>query len=168
MNLDATDRAIVERLQVDGRMAFTQIAAEVGLTEGAIRKRVQRLTESGFMQIVAVTDPLSVGDRRVALIGLRINGGTDRTAAELGAMAEVEYLVATAGRYDLMFEVMVADEAHLLQFLSAVRDRTDVIEAEAFPCLKLYKQTFAWGAGADSGRTAGGSTANSSDEGLPA
>ena len=145
MNLDTTDRAIVERLQVDGRTPFTQIAHEVGLTEGAIRKRVQRLTESGYMQIVAVTDPLSAG-HRVALIGLRINADADRAAAAIGAMAEVEYLVATAGRFDLMFEVTVDDEAHLLRLLSRLRGRKDVLEVEAFPCLKLYKQTFTWGA----------------------
>jgi len=145
MNLDTTDRAIVERLQVDGRTPFTQIAQEVGLTEGAIRKRVQRLTESGYMQIVAVTDPLSAG-HRVALIGLRINADADRAAAAIGAMAEVEYLVATAGRFDLMFEVTVDDEAHLLRLLSRLRGRKDVLEVEAFPCLKLYKQTFTWGA----------------------
>jgi len=145
MTLDDTDRAIVERLQRDGRMPFTRIAAEVGLSEGAIRKRVQRLTDAGFMQIVAVTDPLSVGDRRVALIGLRITGDTDHIATALSTLAEVEYLVATAGRFDLMFEVMVADEQHLLELLSSLRSRADVTDVEAFPCLKLYKQTFAWG-----------------------
>ncbi len=145
MMLDDTDREIVGRLQRDGRMPFTQIAAEVGLSEGAIRKRVQRLTETGFMQIVAVTDPLSVGDRRVALIGLRITGDTDRIATSISTLAEVEYLVATAGRFDLMFEVMVADEQHLLELLSSLRSRADVTDVEAFPCLKLYKQTFAWG-----------------------
>ena len=99
--LDDVDRAIVERLQRDGRTAFTQIAAELALSEGAIRKRVQRLTESGFMQIVAVTDPLSAGER-VALIGVRISADGDDVAASLAGLAEVEYLVATAGRYDLM------------------------------------------------------------------
>jgi Lrp/AsnC family transcriptional regulator for asnA, asnC and gidA len=145
VNLDDVDRAIVEHLQRDGRTPFTQIAADLGLSEGAIRKRVQRLLDSGFMQVVAVTDPMTAG-KRIALIGLRIGGDTDRTARALAAMAEVEYLVATAGRYDLMFEVMVADEDHLLRLLSKVRSRKDVLEAEAFPCLKLYKQTFAWGA----------------------
>jgi Lrp/AsnC family transcriptional regulator for asnA, asnC and gidA len=147
MNLDDVDRAIVERLQRDGRMAFTQIAADIGLSEGTVRKRVQRLTDSGFMQVVAVTDPLSVGHRRVALVGLRITGDADATAASLAAMDEVEYLVATVGRFDLMFEVMVRDERHLLDLMSALRTRADVVDAEAFPCLKLYKQTFAWGTG---------------------
>ena len=146
IKLDDTDRAIIGHLQRDGRAPFTQIAAEIGLSEGAVRKRVQRLTDSGHMQVVAVTDPLGLGDRRVALIGLRINGRTEKTAAWVAALPEVEYLVATAGRYDLMFEVIVESDQHLLELLSTLRARADVIEVEAFPCLKLYKQTFAWGA----------------------
>jgi Lrp/AsnC family transcriptional regulator for asnA, asnC and gidA len=145
VRIDDTDRAIVEVLQRDGRTPFTTIAAEIGLSEGAIRKRVQRLTESGYMQVVAVTDPLGLGDRRVALIGVRIDGRTDDVAARIGELAAVEYLVATAGRYDLMFEVIVDSERHLLDLLSDLRERNDVVEVEAFPCLKLYKQTFAWG-----------------------
>ncbi|MCU1359654.1 MAG: transcriptional regulator, AsnC family [Ilumatobacteraceae bacterium] len=143
--LDAVDRSIVELLQRDGRMAFTAIATAIGLTEGAVRRRVQRLTDTGAMQVVAVTDPVSLGDRRVALLGIRITGGTDDVAAWVGALPEVEYLVATAGRFDLMFEVIVEDEPHLLALLSSIRQHTDVAEVESFPCLKLYKQTFAWG-----------------------
>ncbi len=145
MKIDETDRAIVAILQRDGRTPFTSIAHEIGLSEGAIRKRVQRLTESGYMQVVAVTDPMGLGDRRVALIGVRIDGRTETVAARIGEIAAVEYLVATAGRYDLMFEVIVDSEQHLLDLLSDLRERTDVVEVEAFPCLKLYKQTFAWG-----------------------
>ncbi len=145
MKIDQTDRAIIEILQRDGRTPFTAIAHEIGLSEGAIRKRVQRLTESGHMQVVAVTDPIGLGDRRVALIGVRIDGRTEAAAARIGEIAAVEYLVATAGRYDLMFEVIVDSEQHLLELLSDLRERPDVAEVEAFPCLKLYKQTFAWG-----------------------
>jgi Lrp/AsnC family transcriptional regulator for asnA, asnC and gidA len=145
VKLDDTDRAIVEHLQRDGRAPFTQVAAELGLSEGAVRKRVQRLTESGFMQVVAVTDPMGGGDRRVALVGLRISSRTERAAEWVAALPEVEYLLATAGRYDLMFEVIVDDEDHLLRLLSDLRARRDVVEVEAFPVLKLYKQTFNWG-----------------------
>lgn len=145
MKIDRTDRAIIEILQRDGRTPFTAIAHEIGLSEGAIRKRVQRLTESGHMQVVAVTDPIGLGDRRVALIGVRIEGRTEAAAAKISEIAAVEYLVATAGRYDLMFEVIVDSEQHLLELLSDLRERPDVVEVEAFPCLKLYKQTFAWG-----------------------
>ncbi len=145
MKIDAIDQSIVEILQRDGRTPFTAIAQEIGLSEGAIRKRVQRLTESGYMQVVAVTDPMGLGERRVALIGVRIDGRTETVAAWIGDITAVEYLVATAGRYDLMFEVIVDSEQHLLDLLSDLRERDDVVEVEAFPCLKLYKQTFAWG-----------------------
>lgn len=145
MTPDTTDRAIIERLQRDGRMPVTQIAVEIGLSEGAVRRRLQRLTDSGFMQVVAVTDPVALDNRRVALIGMRISTGTDAAAAWLSGLAEVEYLVATAGRYDVMFEVIVDSDAHLLELISSLRDHPNVAEVEAFPCLKLYKQTFAWG-----------------------
>ncbi len=144
--IDDIDRTIIELLQADGRMPYTRVAAEVGLTEGAIRQRVQRLTDSGVMQIVAVTDPMSLGVRRVAMIGARVAGDAEATAASLTEMPEVEYLVATAGRYDLMFEVVADDDSALLSLLSSLRARPDVVEAEAFVCLKLFKQTFSWGA----------------------
>ena len=144
--LDDKDRAIIELLQADGRMPFTKVAVEVGLSEGAIRQRVQRLTDAGVMQIVAVTDPLSLGMRRVAMIGARVSGDAEATAAALAELDEVEYLVATTGRYDIMFEVVADDDTHLMSLLSALRGRDDILEAEAFVCLKLFKQTFSWGA----------------------
>lgn len=143
---DDIDRAIIELLQADGRMPFTRVAAEVGLTEGAIRQRVQRLTDAGVMQIVAVTDPMSLGMRRVAMIGARVQGDAEATAEALVELPEVEYLVATTGRYDLMFEVVADDDTHLMQLLSRLRGRADIVEVEAFTCLKLFKQVFSWGA----------------------
>ncbi len=144
--LDDIDRTIIELLQADGRMPFTKVAAAVGLTEGAIRQRVQRLTDGGVMQIVAVTDPMSLGVRRVAMIGARVAGAAAATAEDLATLAEVEYLVATTGRYDLMFEVVTDDDTQLLTLLSHLRSRPDIVEAEAFVCLRLFKQTFSWGA----------------------
>lgn len=144
--LDGADRTIIELLQADGRMPFTKVAAAVGLTEGAIRQRVQRLTDAGVMQIVAVTDPLSLGVRRVAMIGVRVTGDVEDTAAAIAALPEVEYLIATSGRYDAMFEVIVDDDEHLMRLLSTLRRRKDVAEVESFVCLKVFKQTFSWGA----------------------
>ncbi len=144
--LDDADRTIIELLQADGRMPFTRIAAEVGLSEGAIRQRVQRLSDAGVMQIVAVTDPLSLGVRRVAMVGVRVSGDVEQTAAALAELPEVEYLIATSGRYDAMLEVIVDDDEHLMRLLSSLRRRRDVAEIESFVCLKVFKQTFSWGA----------------------
>jgi Lrp/AsnC family transcriptional regulator for asnA, asnC and gidA len=149
--VDDTDRAIIAALQQDGRASFTQIAASIGLTEGAIRRRVQRLTDSGAIQIVAVADPLALSGKRVAMITIRVTGDVERTARWMSRLPEVEYLVATAGRFDLMGEVMVDDDEHLMRVLSTLRSRADVAEAEALPCLKLFKQTFAWSAPRDPG-----------------
>ena len=145
-DLDDTDRTIIELLQADGRMPFTKVAAEVGLTEGAIRQRVQRLTDAGVMQIVAVTDPLTLGVRRVAMVGARVAGDVASTADALAASPEVEYLMATTGRYDLIFEVVTDDDTHLMDLMSQLRSRDDILEVEAFMCLRLFKQTFSWGA----------------------
>lgn len=145
-DLDGADRTIIELLQADGRMPFTRVAAAVGLTEGAIRQRVQRLTDAGVMQIVAVTDPLSLGVRRVAMVGIRVTGDVERTAADLAGLTEVEYLIATSGRYDVMLEIIVDDDEHLMRLLSGLRSRDDVAEVESFVCLKVFKQTFSRGA----------------------
>ncbi len=98
------------------------------------------------MQIVAVTDPMSLGVRRVAMIGARVQGDVETTANALAEMPEIEYLLATTGRYDLMFEVVADDDTHLMHLLSQLRGRADIVEVEAFSCLKLFKQVFSWGA----------------------
>src|SRR5512134_1837884 len=94
--LDDVDRAIIEHLQADGRMPYTRLAGAVGLSEAAVRQRVQRLVDAKAMQVVAVTDPLRLGLRRVALVGIRAEGDTTLLAARLEAFDEIDYLVIAA------------------------------------------------------------------------
>ena len=105
--IDPIDRSIIEQLQRDGRVPYTRLGAAVGLSEAAVRQRVQRLTDAGVMQVVAVTNPLSHGKRRMAMIGVRTEGPTDDIAKTLQAMPDIDYLVITAGTFDLMAEVVV-------------------------------------------------------------
>ena len=135
--IDDTDRSIVEILQRDGRTPVTTIAQQIGLSEAAVRKRVQRLTESGYMQVVAVTDPLSLGDRRVAMVGARIDGRTERVAASIGALPQVEYLVATAGRYDEGAQQIAA----LLDEARALGDASVLAEALLLQAILAGKRT---------------------------
>ena len=144
--LDDTDRAIIERLQADGRIPYTRLGAAVGLSEAAVRQRVQRLLDSGVMQVVAVTNPLSLGFRRMAMIGVRTEGPSDGIAAALQAMPDIDYLVVTAGSFDLMCEVVVSDDADLLDLTNRIRRVPGVVSTETFIYLDLVKQTFAWGA----------------------
>lgn len=144
--IDETDRAIIEELQRDGRVPYTRLGAAVGLSEAAARQRVQRLIDSGVMQVVAVTNPLAHGKRRMAMIGVRTEGPTDDIAKTLQAMTDIDYLVVSAGSLDLMAEVVVADDGELLDLTNRIRSVKGVQSTETFIYLDLVKQTFTWGA----------------------
>jgi Lrp/AsnC family transcriptional regulator for asnA, asnC and gidA len=146
IRLDDVDRAIVEHLQRDGRLPYSRLGDAVGLSEAATRQRVRRLLHEGVIQVVAVTNPLKVGKKRVAMLGLRVDGPTGDVSDQLSAFPEVAYLVVTAGSFDLLAEVMVADDAELLNLTNRIRSLPGVATTETFVYLDLAKQTYAWGA----------------------
>ncbi len=144
--LDDVNKAIIEQLQQDGRRSYAAMAAAVGLSEAAVRQRVQRLLEAGIMQIVAVTDPLRVGFRREAMIGIRVTGDARETAEAIAALPEVDYVVLTAGSFDLVVEIVAEDDDHLLSLINGqIRAIPAVRETETFVYLRLVKQTYTWG-----------------------
>jgi Lrp/AsnC family transcriptional regulator, regulator for asnA, asnC and gidA len=144
--LDDTSKRIVEQLQEDGRRPYATIGKAVGLSEAAVRQRVQRLLDAGVMQIVAVTDPVQVGFARQAMIGIKCSGDMSALADELAAIPEVDYVVVTAGSFDLLAEVVCEDDDHLLDLLSRrIRGLPGVVETETFVYLKLRKQLYNWG-----------------------
>jgi Lrp/AsnC family transcriptional regulator for asnA, asnC and gidA len=144
--LDDTSRAIIAELQQDGRRAYSAIGKSVGLSEAAVRSRVQRLTESGILQVVGVTDPLQLGFARQAMLGVRVAGDVEPVADRLSTLEDVDYVVVTAGSFDLLVEVVCRDDDHLLDVVNRqVRAMPDVLSAEIFLYLKLAKQTYAWG-----------------------
>ncbi|MDO9495472.1 MAG: Lrp/AsnC family transcriptional regulator [Nocardioides sp.] len=144
--LDEVSKAIIEQLQQDGRRSYASIGKVVGLSEAAVRQRVQRLVESGVMQVVAVTDPLQLGFARQAMIGVNVNGPLEGVADALAGLDEVDYVVITAGRYDLLVEVVCETDEHLLELISSrIRSLDGVVSTETFMYLKLRKQTYSWG-----------------------
>jgi Lrp/AsnC family transcriptional regulator for asnA, asnC and gidA len=143
--LDDVSRAIIEQLQEDGRRSYARIAAAVGLSEAAVRQRVQRLLDTGVMQIVAVTDPMQVGFSRQAMIGVKARGDTRTVADALAAFDEVDYVVISAGSLDLLVEVVCTDDGQLLDTVSRIRAVDGVVSTETFLYLGLRKQTYAWG-----------------------
>lgn len=146
MVLDDTSKAIIARLQQDGRAAYSAIARDIGLSEAAVRSRVQRLVDSEVVQIVAVTDPAQVGFARQAMIGLTITGDLGDVADRLSEMTEVAYVVLTAGRFDLLVEVVCEDDDHLLHILTnTIRRIPGVTSTETLVYLKLHKQRYDWG-----------------------
>jgi Lrp/AsnC family transcriptional regulator for asnA, asnC and gidA len=143
--LDEISKRIIEQLQHDGRQSYAAIGKAVGLSEAAIRQRVQRLQEAGVLQIVAVTDPLTLGFSRQAMIGVKSDGDLQKAADNLAAIEEIDYVVVTAGSFDLLCEVVCEDDDHLLEVLSRVRNVPSVTSTETFVYLKLRKQTYSWG-----------------------
>jgi Lrp/AsnC family transcriptional regulator for asnA, asnC and gidA len=144
--LDATNKAIIEQLQADGRQAYATIAKAVGLSEAAVRQRVNRLLESGVMQVVAVTDPLTLGFKRQAMVGIRTEGDIRAVAETLAKLPEVDYVVLTAGSFDILVELVCSDDDHLLRVLNdQIRAIDGVRDTETFVYLKLAKQTYTWG-----------------------
>ncbi|MEU3555117.1 Lrp/AsnC family transcriptional regulator [Streptomyces fragilis] len=144
--LDSVSLAIIEQLQEDGRRPYGAIGKAVGLSEAAVRQRVQKLLDQGVMQIVAVTDPLTVGFRRQAMVGVHVEGDVEAVADAIAAMDEAEYVVMTAGRFDLIVEVVCEDDEHMLEVINRrVRAVPGVRSTESFVYLKLKKQTYMWG-----------------------
>ena len=144
--LDNTDRSLIALLQKDGRASFTALAKAVGLSEGAVRQRVQRLLRDDLMQIVAVTDPANVDLNRQAMVGISVEGDPREVADRLSALPHVHYVVLCAGRYDLLAELVCLDDDHMLDVLGEeIRKIPGVSGTELFVYLKLAKQNYAWG-----------------------
>ena len=153
--LDDLSRAIIEQLQEDGRRPYARIATAVGLSEAAVRQRVQRLLDAGVMQIVGVTDPLQVGFSRQAMVGVRTSGDPRTVADRIAEFTKVDYVVITAGSVDLLVEVVCEDDDQLLEVVTRIRDVDGVQSTETHLYLGLAKQTYAWGTRGPQGASSG-------------
>lgn len=142
--LDEIDRQVIDALRRDGRAAFTQIAESLNVSPGMIRLRYNRLVELGYLKVVAVTNPLMMGKRTMAMIGVRTDGSKMlEVANRLSAFDEVVYVVVVSGRYDLMIEVFCRDHEDLLNFLTEKLAKVDgVRETESFMHLKIVKEIY--------------------------
>jgi len=146
VQLDDVSKAIIEQLQADGRRSYAEIGKAVGLSEAAVRQRVQKLTDSGVMQVVAVTDPMQLGFYRQAMIGIRVTGDTTEVARALSALPAVDYVVLTAGSFDLLVEIVCENDDDLIALLNKeIRMIQGVQSTETFVYLKLVKQQYNWG-----------------------
>ena len=145
--LDGVDRNIIAHLQYAGRMPYTDIAAEMGLSEGSVRRRVKRLTDEGVLQIVGIVEPQYLDWETAAMIGVGVQAGQMEAAAqEIAQFAEVTYLFMASGGYDLFVEVYCRDRDHFASFLSEKLQKVPGVErTETFMILKMYKLSYRWG-----------------------
>jgi Lrp/AsnC family transcriptional regulator, regulator for asnA, asnC and gidA len=144
--LDPVSKAIVEMLQVDGRRPYASIAEELGISEESVLQRVTQLTESGVIQITAVSDPLQLGFARQAMLGINVESNlVKQVASALAGIPDVVYVVITAGGFDILVEVVGESDAHLLELVTAIRPIPGVTAIHTFLYLELEKQTYTWG-----------------------
>jgi Lrp/AsnC family transcriptional regulator for asnA, asnC and gidA len=145
-SLDALDTQIIEALQDNGREAFRALATRLGVSEATIRNRYGRLTETGVLQVTAVTNPLGLGFDAMAMLGVSVEGPPERVADQLSDWREAIYVVVVAGRFDLLVELVADDRRDLLDLIGRVRSLNGVRDTETFVYLDLAKQMFDWGA----------------------
>ena len=141
---DEIDLQIINALRKDGRVAFSQIAEQLNVSPGMIRLRYNRLVEQGYLKVVAITNPLRMGFKTMAMIGIRVDGTKLLGVAEkISKLDEVIYLVIASGRFDLFAEVVCRDHEHLLSFITEKLSVIDgVREAESFLHLKIIKEVY--------------------------
>jgi Lrp/AsnC family transcriptional regulator for asnA, asnC and gidA len=144
-SLDEVDRGIIEALQENGRASFRGIGSRIGVAEATVRARYARLVEDGILQVTGVTNPLGLGFDAMAMIGIKTTGSPEPVAEAITAWDEASYVVVTAGRFDVLVEVICTDRHHLLELTSRARAVDGVVTTETFLYLDLAKQVFAWG-----------------------
>jgi Lrp/AsnC family transcriptional regulator, regulator for asnA, asnC and gidA len=146
--LDDLDKAIIKALQADGRRPYAQIGRELKVPEATVRQRAERLITRGVVQVVGVTDPLAMGFQQPALIGFKVEAGRlEEIAEQIAELDEVTYLVVTAGRYDLVCEVVCEDNDHLLRVMTdRLADIRGIRSTETLVELRFVKESYQWGA----------------------
>jgi len=149
--IDGLDQGIVEALQANGRESFRGIAARLGVSEATVRARYARLCEDEILQVVGVTNPLGLGFEQ-ALVGVKTAGSPQPVADEIATWSEADYVVVTAGQYDLVVEVVAADRRELLDLTNRMRALDGVVSTETFLYLDLVKQLYDWGTHVRDGR----------------
>jgi len=142
--VDDLDRRIIEALQENGRESFRRIAARLGVSEGTVRARYARLTSEGILQVVAVTNPLGLGFEQ-ALIGVKTSGPPSDVADQISRWPEADYVVVTAGQFDLVVELVATDRRGLLELTNRLRALDGVVSTETFFYLEMWKQLYDWG-----------------------
>ena len=147
IKLDKVDREIIAHLQYDGRKPFTDIASELDISEGTVRRRVNRLTESGILQVVGIVEPQFLDWNAAGMIGIIVQAGKIEAVAEqVAQFPEVSYLFMASGGFDLFVEVYCKNREHFISFLNDKLHQVPGVErTRTFMILKMYKLSYRWG-----------------------
>ena len=142
---DKLNRSIIELLQLDGRMPFSEVAQKLGVSEGTIRNRVANMKEAGMLRIVAMADPVAAEYKSDAMIGLKVAPGysIQSVSERLAELQDAVYILWVSGRYDLLIEIVSNDREGFLEFLDKeIHSQADIASSETMSGLKNFKNQF--------------------------
>ncbi|MFQ6077159.1 MAG: Lrp/AsnC family transcriptional regulator [Candidatus Bathyarchaeia archaeon] len=144
--IDYLDREIIAILQRDGRTTNTEMARQLGVAEGTIRRRMDRLIDEGVVKIAAVTEPYKVGMGVVALINLDVElPSLEEVAEKLVQMQCVRVVAYTTGSHDILVEALFPSQEDLLEFLKDKLGRIPGIrKTQTSIVLRLLKRSYEW------------------------
>jgi Lrp/AsnC family transcriptional regulator for asnA, asnC and gidA len=142
--LDEIDHQIIAILQRDGRASYRQIAQALKVSPGKIRYRYEHLVQLGALRVMAITNPLRMGYKKMALIGIKVEGDQMmKVAKRIAELEEVVYLIVVSGTYDIFAEIVCREQDNLLQFLTDRLYKIDgVRDCESFMHLKIIKEVY--------------------------
>ena len=142
--LDSLDEQLIAYLQSDGRTPYTTLAAELGVAEATVRKRVNRLIDNEILRIVGVTSRERLGLRTQAIVGVKVDGDSvDRVIEELQPLDVVRYIGVAAGEFDLILELVARSNEELFTFLTrTLRDIPGVVASQTSLIMKVCKKTY--------------------------
>ncbi|WP_246004135.1 Lrp/AsnC family transcriptional regulator [Nocardioides marmoriginsengisoli] len=146
--IDDIDKAIIRALQVDGRMAYSKLGPEVGLSRAAARQRVHRLIDGGVIEVVAVSEPLKMGFNVQAMVGIQVDGDVRAVSDALVKVEEIVYVILASGRFDVIVEVICKDAPQLFDIVNdVIREAPGVRSTEVFTYMHIEKVSYSWGTG---------------------
>lgn len=145
--IDALDCRMIEILQKDGRKSNTEIAKAIGISEATVRTRLNRLIEEGFIQIVAVSNPLKLGYEIVGNIRIHVDiKKMERILRELKTIKALWYIVQTTGGTGIDGEFVLKNLNELNDLIFEKINKIDgVLRTETNLFLNFVKRQYDWG-----------------------
>jgi Lrp/AsnC family transcriptional regulator for asnA, asnC and gidA len=149
--LDRIDCEMIRLLQQDGRIPNTEIAKTIGISEATVRSRLNRLTGEGYIQIVAVSNPLKIGFEIAGVMRICAElSKIEQVVAELEKLAEVWFIVNSTGEADIHTEFICRSMEDLNELIYRKINTIDgVTRTETSLILNYSKRRYDWGTGLD-------------------
>ena len=144
---DQIDCQMIELLQKDGRIPNTDIAKEIGISEATVRSRLNRLIEEGYIQIVAVSNPIKLGFKIVGVLRIKVDiTKIEKVTKELSKIKSIWFVVNATGDSDIYTEFVARslDELNDIIF-NKVYKIDGIVRTETSLILKYIKRRYDWG-----------------------